>query len=254
MRTRRWLSFTLTAIVAIAAFGFLSHWQWGRAHEEDAKANSVVAGAEQAPAELDTVLLPGEPLSDQDRWRPVTTSGVLDCAAGFLVRNRPLDGTNGLWAVCPLQTADGAWVWVNRGWLPASGPAATEVPMPQSPAGVVQITGNLRASESAPARVPSDLPPGQAAHLDTAVLAAAAGLTGPGYEPYISVVGMVPADPGSLKPLPLPASDSAQNYSYAGQWLLFAAITIGGWGYFLRREAQEDRLGPPAQQQAQPAR
>jgi len=40
------------------------------------------------------------------------------------------------------------------------------------------------------------------------------------------------------------------NYSYAGQWLLFAMVAICGWFYFLRREAKEgapveDRIDQP---------
>ena len=59
---------------------------------------------------------------------------------------------------------------------------------------------------------------------------------------YLEATTMTPADPAALEPLPLPAKDSAMNYSYAVQWLLFALVAICGWFYFLRREAQERRL------------
>ncbi len=240
LQTRRWLSFTLAGILAIAAFGVLSNWQWLRAQEEEAKSAAVAAGAGADPVPLTEVVAAGTPLAPQDEWRPVTVNGVLACDRGYLIRNRPLSSTNGLWAACPLQTAAGSWIWVNRGWLPAPGPATATVDMPSWSSGPVLVTGRLRMSESGPATIPTDLPPGQATNLDTAALSTAAGLDGPVLVPYLEATALDPADPGSLTALPLPPADSAQNYSYAGQWLLFAAITIGGWWYFLRREAREN--------------
>jgi cytochrome oxidase assembly protein ShyY1 len=255
LRTRRWLSFTLAGLIAIAAFGVLSHWQWLRAQEEEAKSVAVAAGAAAEPVPLASVLDPGTGLAEPDEWRPVLVSGRLACDRGYLIRNRPLSSTNGLWAACPLQTSAGDWVWVNRGWLPAPGPATVAVAMPQWSAGLVQVTGRLRDSESGPAAIPADLPTGQATHLDTAVLSAEADLEGSVYLPYLEVTAQDPLDPGGLTALPLPPADSAQNYSYAGQWLLFAAITVGGWWYFLRREAREDAAAEPSSDQlAQPTR
>ncbi len=240
LRTRRWISFTVTAVLAIAAFGALSHWQWLRAQEEDAKAQVVATGAAADAVPISAVLAPGSELPPASQWRSVTARGELDCSVGYLVRNRPLNTTNGLWAVCGLRTDEGAWLWVNRGWMAAPGPATAAVPMPPGPASPVEVTGRLRPSESGPPRPPADLPAGQVSHLDTDVLAAQAGLSGPLYEPYLEATAMVPADPGGLAPLPLPAADSLQNYSYAGQWLLFAAVAVGGWFFFLRREAVEE--------------
>lgn len=234
------MSFTIVGLLAIVAFGVLSNWQWLRAQEEEAKSAAVAAGAAADPVPLATLLDPGTPLPADEQWRPVELRGELDCERGYLIRNRPQASTNGLWASCPLQLADGGWLWVQRGWLPAGGAATTVIPMPQWTEGEVAITGRLRASEQGPATIPGDLPTGQATHLDTSALSAEAGLTGPVYEPYVEVTEQAPADPGGLAPVPLPPADSAQNYSYAGQWLLFAAITVGGWWYFLRREARED--------------
>lgn len=245
LRTGRWISFTLAALVAIIAFGLLSSWQWHRALEEQAKAAAANAGSSATPVPLRSVVEPGRPLPADEEWRSVEAAGDLRCDSGYLVRNRPLDGTNGFWAVCPLRMPDGAWVWVNRGWLAAPGPAVREVAMPAAPTGPVLVVGRLRASESASPAIPADLPAGQAKSLDTEALAAASGLDGPLFAPYVEATGIQPADPGGLRPVPLPPADSAQNYSYAGQWLLFAGITVGGWFYFLRREAAEEGASSP---------
>lgn len=243
LRTRRWISFTLTAIVAIVAFGFLSNWQWERAHEEEQKSDAVAAATRTAPVPLTDLVQPGQALPAIEQWRAVTVTGTLDCDRGFLVRNRPLDTVNGFWVSCPLTTPDGAVVWVNRGWMPAPGPATREVPMPAGPTGTVEITGRLRPSQDGPPQPPSDLPAGQVTHLDTSVLTAIAGLNSPAFDPYVEATAIAPADRAGLKMLPLPPAESAQNYSYAGQWLLFAAVAVGGWFFFLRREAREDAQG-----------
>ena len=54
---------------------------------------------------------------------------------------------------------------------------------------------------------------------------------------YLQQTASEPTDPVVLVPLPEP--DDLQNISYAVQWLLFAAVAIGGWYFFLRREAKE---------------
>jgi len=54
---------------------------------------------------------------------------------------------------------------------------------------------------------------------------------------YLQQTASQPVDP--VVPLPLTEPDDLQNISYAVQWLLFAAVAIGGWYFFLRREAKE---------------
>ena len=251
LRTRRWLSFTAAAIAAIVAFGVLSQWQWQRAQEEKAESAIVLAGAAAEPEPITSLLAPGSELPAEQEWRTVTATGSLDCELGFLVRNRPISGTNGLWATCPLTTADGALLWVNRGWLPVAGAATTVIPMPEGPTGEVSVTGRLRLSEDAGPNPPTDLPTGQVSHLDTALLTTTIGHLGPAFSAYVEVTSLDPADPAGLQRLPLPPEDSAQNFSYAGQWLLFAAIAIGGWFYFLRREAREVAAESGADQEPQ---
>ena len=54
---------------------------------------------------------------------------------------------------------------------------------------------------------------------------------------YLQLRDSAPAE--ELLPVPLIEPDDLQNISYAIQWLLFAAVAIGGWFFFLRREAKE---------------
>jgi cytochrome oxidase assembly protein ShyY1 len=247
LRTRRWISFTITALVAILAFGLLSYWQWQRALAEDRGAAAVESGSARPAEPLTALVEPDQDLPAELRWRTATATGEYDCAAGALVRNRPLDAMNGFLVVCPLRTDQGL-LWVNRGWLQAPGPATADVAMPAAPTGEVTVTGRLRDSETAAQPAPTDLPPGQVKSLDTAYLTARAGATGPVYRPVLEATASTPADQTALRPLPLPPATSVQNYSYAGQWLLFAAIAVGGWWYFLRREAADEAERTAAEQ------
>ncbi len=250
LSTRRWLAFTATALVAIVAFGLLSRWQWARAAEESAASSIVTINVAREPVPLAALVSPGDTLPADLQWRTVTVTGEVRCSAGVLVRNRPLDGANGLWAACPLVAEDGATVWINRGWLPAGNAATQVVPMPPWADGTATITGRVRPSEQGPPEQPTDLPAGQVTHLDTASLGPAAP-GAPLYLPYIDVTGSEPTDPAGLEPIPLELDQGYQNVSYALQWLVFAAIAVGGWFYFLRREARETAESPePA---AQPA-
>jgi len=239
LRTRRWISFTITGVLAILGFGVLSNWQWERAHVEQRKTEAVLRGSGQEAVPLPALLAPGEPLPADLQWRTVTATGTYECASGALVRNRPIEAQNGLLVACPLRTADGL-LWVNRGWLPASGAASVDVAMPGAPAGEVTVTGRLRPSEQTPVPPPTDLPPGQVKNLDTAALSTRMGAKGPVFEAYLEATSSDPRDPAGLRTPPLPPATSAQNYSYAGQWMLFAVIAVAGWIIFLRREAAED--------------
>jgi cytochrome oxidase assembly protein ShyY1 len=226
LRSRRWIAFTLLVVVAIVAFGLLSRWQWQRADEER---QARVAWASQASS-------PAVPLSDAIatpvEWTPTRVSGSFDNASTVLVRQRPLDGRNGLWVVTAMDTDQGR-VWVNRGWIPATLAATGAVEAPPAPEGTVVVEARVRLAETPDGPTPTDLPPAQITTLDPRALGA--DVTGI----YLEATASDPDDPAVLR-LPAPAIDETQNVSYAVQWLIFAAIAMTGWWYFLRREARED--------------
>lgn len=226
LKTRRWIAFTLLVVVAITAFGFLSRWQWSRAEEERSAKQAWAVQAAAAPMSL------SQALADPREWTPVRASGRFDADSTVLVRQRPLDGRNGFWVVTALDTADGR-VWVTRGWIPVSGAATGPVAAPPPPAGDVIVEARLRIAESSPDPEPGDLPPGQVSSLVPARLGA--DIT----PVYLEVTASEPTDPEVVR-LPAPAIDETQNISYAVQWMVFAAIAITGWWFFLRREARED--------------
>ena len=233
LKTRRWIAFTLLVVVAITAFGFLSRWQWSRAEEER---TARQAWAQEAAGPAITL---ADAVSDPREWTPVRVSGQFDAGSTVLVRQRPLDGRNGFLVVTALETAEGR-VLVNRGWIPVSGAATGPVTAPAPPAGDVIVEARVRLAESAADPEPNDLPQGQVSSLVPARLGADVTPI------YLEATASEPTDPEVLR-IPAPAIDETQNISYAVQWMVFAAIAITGWWFFLRREAREDAAASVAE-------
>lgn len=227
LRTRRWIAFTLLVVVAIVAFGFLSRWQWQRAEEER---TARIAWSTQTSAERVGL---AASVAEPREWTPVRVAGEFDAASTVLVRQRPLDGRNGFLVATALDTQDGR-VWVVRGWMPTTGSATGVVAAPDPPAGAVIIDARVRLPESADTPEPADLPAGQISSLVPGRMGADITTL------YLEATASEPADPAVTR-LPAPMIDETQNISYALQWLIFAAIALTGWWYFLRREAREDR-------------
>jgi cytochrome oxidase assembly protein ShyY1 len=245
LRTRRWLGFTAVVIGAVVAFGLLSQWQWSRAEEKRLQRLELQGALAMTPAPLSGVALAaGRTVGTHDQWRAVATQGTYLPDAQVVVRKRPLDTRNGFWVMTAMHQTDDTVVWVNRGWLPAGRDALSTPQLPAPPSGQVEISGYLRAFEESDADGNTGLPTGQIAAPAAALLPpVAVDLQG-----YVQLATSDPAQDGLIV-LPVPTVDEGQNISYAIQWLLFAGVAIGGWFFFLRREAIED-----AERQSDPSR
>lgn len=227
LQTRRWLSFTAAALVAIVAFGLLSLWQYHRAEDKRLE-YAAVAGRLSAEPTVPGYTDSGAGLD----WRHVQLRGRYDPQAQFLIRNRPLGGSNGFWVASLLVTNEGS-TWVVRGWMPAQGAASAAAAAPAPPEGDQVVDGYARMPDPDPARAAADIPPGQATAVNPADLSQLVGRASP------ATWYVIAAADSQLARIPPPEPTDSRNLSYAGQWLLFAAITVGGWFYFLRREAAE---------------
>jgi cytochrome oxidase assembly protein ShyY1 len=230
LRTRRWIGFTTLVVVLIAAFGFLSHWQWMRADEKRAQRLLV----ERSTAGQSPVPVIEGAVGDIPEWEVVSATGVFDESRQVLVRQRPQGGANGYWVLTPLSAEGGLVTWVNRGWLAATGPAIKTPDSPPPPSGVTEVTGWWRMPETVSESSRTGLPIGMIGAVDPSVLPGTTSMTG-----YIQLVSSSP-EGAELIPVPRPTIDEGQNISYAVQWILFAAVGIIGWFIFLRRESIED--------------
>lgn len=227
LRTRRWQGFTALVVVVIVAFGLLSRWQWARAEEKRLEQQAQLAStAEPITPSLDV---------PPDEFTAVQVAGTFLSDTVRLVRQRPLEGRNGFWVMEQLETGEGS-LWVLRGWVP-SGARAGDSPIPESAAtGQVVVTGIARPlADGAP--LPTGdrqgLPLDQVTEISAGQLPAADAT-----QWFVQLRESSPDEPLTVVPLSEP--DDLQNVSYAIQWLLFAAVAIGGWFFFLRREAKEE--------------
>lgn len=238
LRTRRWLGFTVLVAVVIIAFGLLSAWQWSRAEDRRAE-RDILSAATSAPAIPVDRALAAPPAAWE--WTPAVAEGTYDTVHEVVVRKRPLDAMNGFWVLTPLLT-DGPTVWVNRGWIPVGADALTTPSVPPPPAGIVEVAGYLVPFETADPTRNEGLPLGQVAAPALTLLPDVSASAGG----VLQLASSVPEQQG-VRALPLPEVDDARNISYAVQWLIFAGVAIGGWYFFLRREAREDAMAtaPP---------
>ncbi len=233
--TRRWIGLLCLTVIAAAIMVMLGRWQWGRYEMRSAINARIDASQSSQPVPY----APGV-----QEWTRVTLTGQYDGNLEILVRNRTVAGRVGFEIVTPLVLEDGSAVLVDRGWVPPhpSGPTVTP-PVPAAPAGVVTLTGRVRASESG-ARV--ELLDGrwQARRIGVGEIASKL--------PYRVAPTYVLADDEHTELVPIPSSRENDwlNLGYAIQWWIFAGGSFFGLYWLARRELRqlsgEDDTPPPA--------
>lgn len=126
---------TLLAILLLVKLGF---WQLDRAAEKQALFDDFAAS--ELSQQPDILALDLERLPP--RYTEVSASGQFDTERYFLRDNQMLHGKVGYHVIALLQLADGQYLPVNIGWLPAP-VSRTELPETSLPEGDVELTGLL---------------------------------------------------------------------------------------------------------------
>lgn len=241
-----WVIGLLAVILfAWACFALLAPWQLGKS--EDLKArNSQLAEAVQAPpAPLAQVVDRPDGFVERE-WRLVTLSGVWKPDAEALLRLRPVDGETVYQVLTVFDPEAGPDLLVNRGHVPV-GENNTVPAYPAAPAGRVDITARVRASE--PGLAEPVLVDGRQTVrvVDPVVLGDTLGHT---LLPqgYLQLSG---GQPGSLSPASVPGIESGPYLSYGLQWLLFGILAPVALVYFAwseiraRRSDGDDAVADP---------
>ncbi|MDT0444815.1 SURF1 family cytochrome oxidase biogenesis protein [Streptomyces johnsoniae] len=245
--TRQWVILTLVALLMIPALTWLGFWQFDR-HGQRVERNDLIAGSLAAPAvPMSELSSPGAPVDPDDRYRPVTATGVYDQDREVVVRQRSNDdGAVGYYVLTPLLREDGTAAMVNRGWI-AAGNDLTRMPeVPAPPGGEVTVTGRLMADESTGTtgiRERQGLPDGMVMMISSEERADALGTQVLGGYLELTATDPAPADEAAQPEL-LPEPDHTgigAHFAYAVQWWLFAAGVPVGWVLLLRREVQDRR-------------
>jgi cytochrome oxidase assembly protein ShyY1 len=233
--TPRWLRLIAAALAVAAGCVALGFWQLDRFDQKRARSDLVHANVAAAPVAPDALLVVGRPLAARQEWRRVEARGRYDESHQVLVRNRPMEGSTGYYALTPLVTNDGPALLVNRGWVPIGATARTRPEVPPAPTGQVSVIARVRLSE------PSDHKgtplSGQVRRID--VPAIAATMPYDVYGGYGELVEQRPAPDTTPTALPEPDPGLGPHLAYAFQWWVFAAIAVGGVVVLARREARE---------------
>lgn len=242
LRQPRWIILTLLVPVGIVLCLIAADWQYQRHVNRSAEDALARANSSTTPVALTEVVQPGEALPEDDVYRFVAVQGTYLADETVLVRKRVFNGSPGYWVVTPLRTSDGSVVQVLRGWTAMAGDALTSPSVASPPPGEVSLVGWLKPTEMLPQPAPTDLPVGQVAALDTAVLnnSAATGDSA-GFTPVMVATASEPADPAGLTPVPVPKPGLGPHLAYSWQWLTFAAMLPIGWVILFRRELKSQR-------------
>lgn len=248
---RRAAGFVLLAVTLATACTFLGRWQWNRHVTRDAAIATAEANWAAAPVPVAEVVAdPTAALPDGDVWRSVTLVGRYATEATVLLRNRPVDGNPAYHVLVPFVPEDpdgqdlGTVLVVDRGWVPTGSDASAAVDVPDPPAGTVTVTVRLRQPEHPSTR---SAPAGQVQAVDVAQVLAAGGGDLADLTPYAafgSLVSEQPAASTALGELPAPSTDPGSHLSYAFQWWVFAAGSLGAFTWMGVRELRDPRPVP----------
>lgn len=241
LKAPKWIVLTLLVPIAMALCLLAADWQYQRHLDRRATVAQVEALAELDTVPIADVVSPGRDLAAQDRYRQVVATGQYSNES-LLVRKRVFEGKVGFWVVTPLRTSDGQLLQVLRGWLPQP-PAGTMPSVPPAPTGPVTVVGWLDPSQVMPEPIPSDLPAGQIAALDTSYLAAGSST----YLPFLVAQAMEPPQAAGLTTLPVPNPGLGPHLAYSWQWLVFAGMIPVGWFVLFRRDVKEHRADQAVQ-------
>jgi cytochrome oxidase assembly protein ShyY1 len=226
----RWLALTAAGLVVMAVCVLLSQWQWGRAVER-AAANDVIAHSREAEP-LDATLPAGEGLDDDVRWTLVEATGVYDTEHEIVLRAQTNNSLNGFEIVTPLVLADGTAILVDRGFV-ASENTGSVPDFPEAPSGEVTVTGRVYEYEESSGGVAE-----VDGHLESRRLSV--DLLGPHLDYELRSAWIADIEPAEgFTALETPSFKDWQNYSYAVQWALFAAMVPLGWVVLARRERRD---------------
>lgn len=212
----------------------LSLWQFERRKEAQVEIERVLSNYESAPLPLSEVLTTLESYSEEDKWKPITVTGVYLSEEQLIVRSRPREQQAGVEILTPLLTDSGEVFIVDRGWLPANADSADPYVIPKPPEGEVTVVARLKASEpSIPGRGMVD---DQVATVELPLIAEI--LSQP---TYTGAYGLLDSEnPSSvddtLLPAKKPSLDEGAHLSYALQWIMFGVLAFIGLGWAVRNE------------------
>ena len=255
LRSPRWIAAHVGIVVLAVTFLLLGRWQWDVGHKVLPLTPAQLT-TWRTPVPVATVLT-ADGMDGSNAGQAVQASGTYDASRQLLVPGRPLNGRPGYDLITPLVTGPGQAIAVNRGWLPAVGGGSAPPAIPAPPSGRVTMVGWAAQSESATGAVnqngivQTQAPNATVVGAHEVAVISAAQLVNlwPYHLPdgYVSATDAA-STAGGLTPItaPLPPHGTSWdllNIGYAFQWCFFAAVTVGWYVLYWRRELRGSRAG-----------
>jgi surfeit locus 1 family protein len=221
---------TVAALVVAVVCARLGLWQLDRAAQKVALQARIDARHGLAPLGNAELASTADGLESQLDRRAVLRGTWLPAATVFL-ENRQMGGVPGFYVVTPLRLEGRSEaVAVERGWVPRDFRDRSALPPVTTPSGPVILEGRIAP---APARLYAFGPEASGPIRQNLDLGAYAGEAGTPLLP-LSLLQTGPAAAGEIlkRDWPAPALDVQKHYGYAGQWFIFAALTVGLYAWF----------------------
>ena len=244
-----WIFSHLFVLACVVAFIFLGLWQLSRLHGRR-QINHMLAARMESPAvPIQSLVTAHESrdLANKKDYRQVTVTGRYDNARQILIANEQDDNPNpnpGFWLVTPMKLSDGSAVMINRGFIPLdineNGPLTQFAPPP----GTVTVTGLVYPTQRRTGG-PYDPATGRLRRMARVDLERMQRqLPYKIYPVYVDLQTSKPPQRGQYpQPVPRPVLNDGPHLNYAGQWFIFATLTVIVYPLLLRRTARNRAAG-----------
>lgn len=216
-------------LLACAGLFSLGVWQVHRLAWKEALIARVDARLREAPAPLPETARWPALTRDADEYRRTAVQGRYDFSHQVLVRASTALGA-GWWVLTPLQAPQGAWVLVNRGFVPPEMKGQVPQGAPEA-----AVTGLLRFTEPGGGFLQANVPAqGRWYSRDVAAIAAAQGLQGPVAPFFLDAQALTAADRSAWPRPGLTVIQFPNNHLvYALTWFALGAGLAGAIGWLL---------------------
>jgi cytochrome oxidase assembly protein ShyY1 len=237
LASRRWILLAVAVVLLTYLAVILGQWQFHRL--ADRKASNAVTERNEAaaPAPVERVLAPAQPVAADDEWRLVEATGTYAAEDTVIVRYRTRKGTSGVEVVVPLVLADGTALLVDRGWTMTDNVgAASPDDVPAPPPGEVRVVGWVRADATGDSTAVTD-------RSTRAISSAAIGraLDRPVLGGFVNLQSEDPPPTEPLAPVELPDLGNGPHFFYGLQWWFFGALAVFGFCYLAYDEWRKGR-------------